>query len=115
MANEHEKKVKITYDEYLSLSLHIVTVLKEFEGEGQESCVQSEIVNKVLQKIVVEDAAGTNVAKAAETAKKIGNCINHMITKENVIMVTQDSKIKNERLLCLNINLDGNSLSLGKV
>lgn len=29
-----------------------------------------------------------------------------MITKENVLMVTQDAKVKNERLLCLNINVD---------
>jgi hypothetical protein len=30
-----------------------------------------------------------------------------MITKENVLMITQDSKTnKNERLLCLNINND---------
>lgn len=72
--------------------------------------MQSEIVNKILQKIVVEDSAGTNVAKAAETAKKIGNTINHLITKENVLMVTQDSKVKNERLLCLNINQEGNTL-----
>lgn len=61
---------------------------------------------------MVEDAAGTNVAKAAETAKKIGNCINHLITKENVLMVTQDSKVKNERLLCLNINLEPSQLNL---
>ena len=41
-----------------------------------------------------------------ETSKKISNVIQHMITKENVLMVTQDAKVKNERLLCLNINVD---------
>ena len=59
-----------------------------------------------------EDAQGTNVAKAAETAKKIGNCISHLITKENVVMVTQESKVKNERLLCLNLNVDMGNLTL---
>ena len=53
------------------------------------------------------------MAKATETAKKISNCINHMITKENVVMITQESKVKNERLLCLNINVDMSGLSLG--
>jgi len=51
-----EKKTKITYEEYLLLSELIVTVIKEFESEGFESCVQSEIVNKVIQKIVVQDS-----------------------------------------------------------
>jgi hypothetical protein len=32
-----------------------------------------------------------------------------MVTKENVLIITQDSKTnKNERLLCLNINTDYN-------
>ena len=66
----------------------------------------------MLQKILVEDSAGTNMTMATETAKKIANCINHLITKENVLMVTQDSKVKNERLLCLNIHLDMDSLNL---
>eukprot|EP00353_Schmidingerella_taraikaensis_P018976 CAMPEP_0185618592 /NCGR_PEP_ID=MMETSP0436-20130131/47556_1 /TAXON_ID=626734 ORGANISM="Favella taraikaensis, Strain Fe Narragansett Bay" /NCGR_SAMPLE_ID=MMETSP0436 /ASSEMBLY_ACC=CAM_ASM_000390 /LENGTH=34 /DNA_ID= /DNA_START= /DNA_END= /DNA_ORIENTATION= len=32
-----------------------------------------------------------------------------MVTKENLLMVTQDSKVKNDRLLCLNINVDENN------
>ena len=60
----------------------------------------------MLQQIVRDEGAGTTLDRAAEKAKQIGNCVNHMITKENVIMITQDSKVKNERLLCLNINVD---------
>ncbi len=90
-----EKKTKITYEEYLLLSELIVTVIKEFESEGFESCVQSEIVNKVIQKIVVQDSQGTSMAKSLETTKKITNCIDHLIKKENVIMITQESKDKN--------------------
>lgn len=44
--------------------------------------------------------------RALETSKKVANCINHLITKENVLMITQDAKVKNERILCLNINVD---------
>lgn len=72
---------------------------------------QSDIVNKVINKIVLNEGAGTSIEKAAETAKKITNCINHMITKENVLMITQDSKVKNERLLCLNIAFDVNNIN----
>ena len=110
--NVPEKKTKITYEEYLLLSELIVTVIKEFESEGFESCVQSEIVNKVIQKIVVQDSQGTSMAKSLETTKKITNCIDHLIKKENVIMITQESKDKNQRLLCLNINVEMGNLNL---
>ena len=110
--NVPEKKTKITYEEYLQLSELIVTILKEFESEGFESCVQSEIVNKVIQKIVVQDSQGTSMAKSLETTKKITNCIDHLIKKENVVMVTQESKDKNQRLLCLNINVEMGNLNL---
>jgi len=58
----------------------------------------------VLQQIVRDEGAGTTVERAAEKAKQISNVVNYMVTKENVLMITQDSKVKNERLLCLNIN-----------
>jgi len=83
-----------------------VSVLKTAEVSGTESMQQSEIVNAVLQKIVRDEGAGTTVERAAEMAKKIANCINHMVNKEDVLMITQDSKVKNERLLCLNINVE---------
>lgn len=49
---------------------------------------------------------GTTVEKAAEQARQVANTINHLIKKENILMITQDSKVRNERLVCLNINLD---------
>ena len=67
----------------------------------------------MIQKIVRDDNEGASVEKAAENAKKIANCINHLIVKENILMITQDSKVKNERLLCLNINLDIADMGLG--
>ena len=50
--------------------------------------------------------------QALLTSKKVANCIQHLITKENVLMVTQDAKIKNERLLCMNINVDMANMNL---
>jgi hypothetical protein len=69
-------------------------------------------MNRVIQKIVQDDSNFMSVEKAAELAKKVANCINHLITKENILIITQDSKVKNERLLCLNINLDINDMNL---
>ena len=60
-----------------------------------------------------EEGSGTSVEKAAETAKRVANCINYLIKKENILLITQDSKVKNERLLCLNINHDIAQMSLG--
>lgn len=39
--------------------------------------------------------------------------IQHLISKENVLMVTQDAKSKNERMLCVNINVEMDNMVLG--
>ena len=83
-----EKKVKITYEEFQRLSMLIVGAIKELEHEGQESAAQAEIMNRVIQKIVQDDSTVMSVEKAAESAKKVANCINHLITKENILMIT---------------------------
>ena len=80
--------------------------IRELERQGQESVQQAEIVDSVTQKVVMDEGQGTSVERAKDTAKKIANVINHLINKEDVLMVTQEAKVKNERLLCMNINVD---------
>ena len=64
----------------------------------------------MVRRIEVEtDVRMTSLDRSVETSKKISNVIQHLITKENIIMVTQDSKIKNERYLSLNINVEMNN------
>lgn len=61
----------------------------------------------MVHKIEVEgDERTTSVEKSLETSKKVANVIQYLITKENVLMITQDAKVKNERYLSLNINVD---------
>jgi len=98
--------VKITYEEFQRLTKLIVITLQDFEKEqGLESASQADIVNRLVQKIEVEEGSGgTSIERTIDTSKKIQNVIQHLITKENVLIVTQDSKNKNERLLCLNVN-----------
>ena len=105
-----EKKVKITWEEYQKLSIMICDIIKNNTDEDNDSMVQGEIVNRIAQKIVTEEGSAQSVEKMAETAKKIHNCITHLITKENVLMITQDSKNKNERMLCMSINADTDQL-----
>ena len=69
----------------------------------------------MVQKLEVENMeASTSVDKSIETSKKVSNVISYLIAKENVLMVSQDSKIKNERYLCLNINVDLQNMSLNQ-
>ena len=67
------KKVKITYEEFARITELIVLTLREFEKEsGMESVSQADIVNKLVEKIEVEEGqAGTSLVRAAETSKKI--------------------------------------------
>jgi len=83
------------------------------EEEGEDSVPQGEIVNRIANRIVEEENSATSVEKMSEIAKKIHHCISHLIKKENVLMVTQDNKLnKNERLICLNCNVDPATMNL---
>jgi hypothetical protein len=85
----------------------IVQAMKEFESAGQENVQQADIINRMVQKLEIENTdAATSVEKSIETSKKVANVISFLIAKENILMITQDSKIKNERFLGLNINTD---------
>lgn len=43
----------------------------------------------------------TSVEKSIETSRKVAHVIQHLITKENMLNISQDAKIKNERYLTL--------------
>jgi hypothetical protein len=69
----------------------------------------------MVQRIELEGADSvnrqTNVERAAETARKVQNVISHLITNENILMISQDAKVKNDRYLTLNVNLDIETLA----
>lgn len=107
------RKVKISFDEYQRLSLMIVAVMKEFESNKQENVQQAEIINRMVQKLEIEsNEAATSLDRSIQTSQKVQNVISYLISRENVLMVSQDSKIKNERYLCLNINVDLQNMNL---
>jgi len=107
------KKVKISFDEYQRLSYLIVAVMKEFEAQGLENVQQADVINRMVQKLEIENTgASTSVERSIETSKKVSNIISYLITKENVLMISQDSKVKNERYLSLNINVDFANINL---
>lgn len=112
--SQHSKKVKVSFEEYQKLSMMIVETMKEFEAQGQENVQQAEVINRMVQKLEIENTdQSTSVEKSIETSKKVGNIISFLIARENLLMITQDSKVKNERYLGLNINTDLQSMNLG--
>ena len=83
------KKVKITFDEYQRLSFMIVQVMKEFETTNDVNIQQADIINKMVQKLEVENLdAGTSVERSIETSKKVANVIQYLVAKENILMVS---------------------------
>ena len=51
---QQPKKVKISFEEYQRISTLIVGVMKEFEAQGFENIQQSELINKMVHKLEVE-------------------------------------------------------------
>jgi len=82
------KKVKITYDEYQRLSYMAVSVMKEFDAQDRENVQQSDIINRMVQRMLVEMSyAVANEEKTLETTNKIAHVIQYLINKENILMV----------------------------
>jgi hypothetical protein len=50
---------------------------------------QADIVNRLVSRLEVEEgAAGTSLERAEQTSNKIQQVIQHLITKENVLVIT---------------------------
>ena len=89
--------------------------MKEFEAQGSENVQQSGVVNRVIQKMLLEEDTGVEATEeqAVKLSKIITNVVSYLINKENVLMISQDAKIKNERFLCLNVNVERENLPGG--
>ena len=60
-----------------------------------------------MQKLELEEAEHqVSLERTFETSKKVGNVINYLINNENLLMISQDAKVKNDRYLTLNVNTD---------
>lgn len=67
----------------------IVQVMKEFETQNEVNIQQADIINKMVQKLEVENLeASTSVERSIETSKKVANVIQYLVAKENILMVS---------------------------
>ena len=101
------KKVKISFDEFRKLAFMIISIMKDFERAGEDNVRQGDIVERMVQKIELEGTERqTSLEKTMETQKKVSNVVQYMISNENILMISQDAKVKNDRYLTLNVNCD---------
>ena len=86
----------------------IIQIMKDFERFDQEDNVQqSQILEKMVQKLELENPdRQTSIERTMETSKKVQNVIQYLIQNENVLMISQEARVKNERYLTLNVNID---------
>lgn len=91
----------------------IISIMKDFERSGEENVRQGDVVDRMVQKIELEGTERqTSMEHAQETMKKVSNVISHLINNENILMITQDAKVKADRYLTLNMNLDMEQLAM---
>jgi len=66
----------------------------------------------MVKKIELEQKdKSTSVEQSIKTAQTIQNIVQYMISRENLLIITQDAKTKNERFLCLTVNIDHNNIA----
>lgn len=53
-----QKKLKISYDEYQNLASSIVSLMKQYEVDGKEHVQQADLINRMVQKLMLEDDSG---------------------------------------------------------
>jgi hypothetical protein len=81
--------------------------MKDFERSGEDNVRQQDIVERLVRMLEVEQQdRQTSVEKALETTKKVAHVIQYLITNENILMVSQDAKVKNDRYLTMSMNVD---------
>jgi hypothetical protein len=112
-ASQQAGKQKISFEDYQRISLQIVNVMKEFEAQGAENVQQAGVVNRVIQRMMLEEDTGVEATaeQAVRLSKIISNVVSYLINKEAVLMVSQDAKVKNERFLCLNVNVERGNIA----
>lgn len=89
----------------------IIQIMKDFERDNEDNVKQSDIVERMVQKIELENTERqTSIEKTLETSKRVQNVIQYLINNENILMISQDAKVKNDRYLTMNVNVDLSNL-----
>jgi hypothetical protein len=81
--------------------------MKDFERQGDDNVRQQDIIEKMVHMLEIDSHdRQTTLDKAYETTRKVAHVIQYLITNENILMVSQDAKVKNDRYLTMSMNVD---------
>jgi hypothetical protein len=90
----------------------IISIMKDYERQGEDNVRQGDIVDRMIQKIELEsNERQTSMEQVQETTKMVSNVISHLINNENILMITQEGKTKVDRYLTLN-DLDMDQIAM---
>jgi len=90
----------------------IISIMKDYERQGEDNVRQGDIVDRMIQKIELEsNERQTSMEQVQETTKMVSNVISHLINNENILMITQEGKSKADRFLTLN-DLDMDQIAM---
>jgi len=63
--------------------------MKEFEAQQLDNVQQSALIDKMVQKLVLDEPQlAASEEYAIEASKKVQNVISYLITRENVLMIS---------------------------
>lgn len=64
------------------------------------------MVDKVTKDIEIDMKDETDMEQVQATSRKVMTVIQQLIVKDNMIMIAMDSKVRNERFISLDVNVD---------
>lgn len=76
---------------------------------GNEHVLQRDVVEGVIKRMA-DSSNSVSLEKSVEMKKLVQNIVQNLIVKENMLQITQDAKVKDDRYLALGLNIDLNEL-----
>ena len=102
---ETSKIIKMTYEEFMKHSKMIVAIMKEFQMQDEDNVRQGDLVERIIQKLIENGDAQASIEWGVEYTAKLNNIVQYLISRENVLMITQDALSKNDRYLTMDPNI----------
>ena len=73
--------------------------------QNEDNVRQGDLVEKIIQKLIENGDAQASIEWGVEQTAKLNNIVQYLITRENVLMITQDALSKNDRYLTMDPNI----------
>jgi len=107
------KTVQLSFEEYEKIGKQVIFFIREKqkeEGDNFEGILQKDLLGTYLKE-VENQIKGTD--DLMYWAKKLSSVIQRLIVKEGVLCALNDPQSKDDRMLCLNVNIDFDNIQIG--